>query len=206
MRRALTRTLTILGACWLLLTFTPAVNWWVSFLDAGYSEEPRPILLVLAGDAFAVSNSREPLLGPSSHLRSIYAFWFWQKHHPETILISGGPAAQPTAAAMASYLEFLGVPTENIRVEDASLNTQENIRNSALLLRNDHRPITVLTSDFHMRRSILLARRAGWDVAPHPVPDIAKRAGANRWERSSLAVQLAVETAKLTWEWLRGLA
>lgn len=204
MRKTLTRILASTGACCLLLTFTPAVDWWVRLLSAGYSDEPRPILLVLSGDAFAEADRTQPILGTSSYLRCLYAFWFWQQHHPDTILISGGPETQPIAGAMASYLEFLGVPKEGIRVEAASHTTRENIRNSAALLRENRRPVTLLTSDYHMRRSLLLARRAGLDVVPHPIPDVAKRSGANRWERPALAVQLALETAKLAWEWLRG--
>jgi uncharacterized SAM-binding protein YcdF (DUF218 family) len=105
------------------------------------------------------------------------------------------------AAVMADFMASLGVPRDRMRLETRSTDTRENLSGVAALLKGDPRPVTLLTSDFHMRRSLLLAQRFGLKVVPHPVPDVGKRAAASRWERPALAIQLAVETSKLAVEY-----
>jgi len=73
----------------------------------------------------------------------------------------------------------------------------------AAMLVAEPRPVTLLTIDFHMCRSLRLARRVRLKVTPRPIPDVLKRASAERWSRSTLAVLLAIETSKLAAEALR---
>ena len=193
MKLWLTRTLAATGLLWLLLTFTPIVNWWAQWLSAGYSDEARPVLIVFAGDTL-----NERTVGYSTYLRCAYAAMFWQSHHPQEIILSGGPAP-----LMADLLAAQGVPRDILRLEGRSTNTRENVAEIAKLRAGDTRPVTLLTSDFHMRRVLRLANHAGFTAVPFPVPDILKRSYAHPWERPGLAWELATETAKLTWETLR---
>lgn len=64
----------------------------------------------------------------------------------------------------------LGVPADRIRIEERSRNTDENAQNLRDVLppKSGSRYILV-TSAFHMPRSVGLFRKAGFDVLPYPV-------------------------------------
>jgi uncharacterized SAM-binding protein YcdF (DUF218 family) len=88
---------------------------------------------------------------------------------PPVLVLSGGAKADggPTeAAAMAAALARLGVPADDLVLEDRSTTTEENLRLSAELLarRRVPPPFAVVTSDFHAPRATVLARRLGLRV------------------------------------------
>jgi len=198
--KVLSRLLASLGTIWLLLTFTPAVPAWALWLSTGtgFSSAPAPVLVVLAGDM-----PGDGSIGYSTYLRCLYAFWTWREGGVQELVLSGGPQQRPAAAAMADFLAGLGVPRDQMRLETGSLDTRQNLAGVAAMLVAEPRPVTLLTSDFHMRRSLRLARRVRLKVTPRPIPDVLKRASAERWSRSTLAVLLAIETSKLAAEALR---
>jgi uncharacterized SAM-binding protein YcdF (DUF218 family) len=85
---------------------------------------------------------------------------------PQALVTSGGrgpdePVAE--ASAMADYLVEDGLPGDLVLVEDRSRNTDENLSNTAELLkaRGISGPIAVVTSDFHAFRAALIMRRHG---------------------------------------------
>ncbi|MFE3542777.1 YdcF family protein [Nocardia sp. NPDC059177] len=88
------------------------------------------------------------------------------------LVTSGGQGpdeAVSEATAMATYLRERGVPDERILREDRSVNTRENLRYSAQLLA-EHAitgDIVLVTSNFHVLRTALLARSL--DVDAHAV-------------------------------------
>lgn len=66
------------------------------------------------------------------------------------------------AEVMAALLEERGVPRSRMRLEDKSQITIENMRFAARLLGDTRKKrVLVITSDYHLRRSILTAWRAG---------------------------------------------
>nr|WP_287045979.1 YdcF family protein [Enterococcus faecalis] len=85
------------------------------------------------------------------------------KQHPETpVIVSGGQGADEPAteaAVMKQYLLNKGVPEKQILLENRATRTKENIVNSEKLL--SFKRLVIVTSDFHMYRSQLLAKRAG---------------------------------------------
>lgn len=90
--------------------------------------------------------------------------------NPETILVlSGGQGdnePEPEAAAMETYLLAAGVPKWQLVREDRSENTTENIAYSKILIDQLHsrsRPprIGLVTSNFHLYRASLIARKQG---------------------------------------------
>lgn len=71
----------------------------------------------------------------------------------------------PEAEAIGNYLVSAGVPQERILVEDRSVNTYENFRNSLELIR-EHSPeaepkIAFSTTNYHVLRSGILAEQQG---------------------------------------------
>ncbi len=70
--------------------------------------------------------------------------------------------AASEAEVMAALLQARGVPRGRMRLEDQSQVTMENMRFAARLLGDARRArVLVVTSDYHMARSLLTARRAG---------------------------------------------
>ncbi|MTE13697.1 YdcF family protein [Nocardia aurantiaca] len=85
------------------------------------------------------------------------------------LVVSGGQSGRETvteAEAMADYLLAEGFPAESIIRETRSRNTEENLRCTEEVLRRrgidpDTVRMTVVTSDFHVLRTIRLTRRLG---------------------------------------------
>ena len=91
------------------------------------------------------------------------------------ILVSGGDgslsgAYEGDAAASIRFFEAFGTPRDRLIVETTSRNTDENAQNSRdLLASSGLGQCLLITSAFHMPRSVGLFRKAGVDVAPWPV-------------------------------------
>lgn len=85
------------------------------------------------------------------------------KEHPEaTVIVCGGQGAdEPDSEAnvMAEYLRVKGIPDTQILKEDTSTRTKENIQNAQKKLSLGK--TVIVTSDFHIYRSKLLAKRLG---------------------------------------------
>ena len=89
------------------------------------------------------------------------------------ILVSGGEVFRgdgTEAVVMQAILVSLGMSPDKIIIEPKSLNTTENAKMSAeiMRLRGYKRPILV-TSAFHMPRSLAEFKQAGVTAAPYPV-------------------------------------
>jgi uncharacterized SAM-binding protein YcdF (DUF218 family) len=134
----------------------------------------------------------------------VYASLAWKKSHFEEILLCGGPEDIPVASSMRSFLVAEGVPKESIRIESTSTSTRENAINAAVMLaQSPAGERMLLTSDYHMLRSVRVFQKAGVQVTPYPIPDAQKRAA--RWEgRWSAFLDEVRETVKLTYYWVRG--
>lgn len=83
-------------------------------------------------------------------------------------IVSGGQGENEPAAEseiMKNYLVDLGVEPERIYEENQSSNTIENIAFSSEILREtgmDKRPVTAVSSDFHIPRIKLISERSGF--------------------------------------------
>ncbi|MGO3126992.1 MAG: YdcF family protein [Luteimonas sp.] len=106
----------------------------------------------------------------------------WTSHAPgRVLLLGGGPAGEPTEAALArAALHALGVPDDaRLVLEDTSRDTLQNLRNARSLLTvaapgHDAamRRVTLLSNRYHLARCALFARGLGlhWELcAAEPV-------------------------------------
>lgn len=135
-------------------------------LDAG-----AQAIVVLGADVdFGAAEYGGDTLGVMSLVRARYGAWL----HRATalpLLVSGGPVTEgtlPVAETMARALrDEFGVPVR--WVETDSRNTFENARASAVLLRTAGvGRVLLVTSAFHMTRSIEAFRGTGIEVVPAP--------------------------------------
>ena len=162
-----------------LLTRAPVPRWlryaWRTALIAGLA-----LLAVLEGLVISGMNATAPpgmdyLLvlgasvyadGPSPALtRRVNAVMDCLDQHPDAVIIaSGGQGkSEPISEAQCIRDELVkrGVDPGRILMEDKSTNTQENMAFSRALIDRPDAAIGVVTNNYHIWRSLQLARRAG---------------------------------------------
>jgi uncharacterized SAM-binding protein YcdF (DUF218 family) len=91
------------------------------------------------------------------------------------LLITGGngnlfPGGFREAGWAKTQLSQFNIPDSAVLIENNSKNTFENARFSKALLQKTHLPppYLLVTSAFHMRRSLMLFKHAGITVIPYP--------------------------------------
>ena len=90
--------------------------------------------------------------------------------NPQTkVVVTGGQGPDETdteANVMARYLMEQGIDSQRIIKESQSSRTEENISNAKKL--TDLGKTVIVTSDFHMYRGLMLARRENVDASGLP--------------------------------------
>ena len=127
-----------------------------------------PYLLVLG----TTVNGTEPSIMLGERIEAAYHYL---AAHPDVICIPTGgknPDADITEAqCIANKLVALGIDESRIWLEEKATTTLENLRYSQKLIREKtgHTPekIGFLTSDFHVMRARLMAKRLGISVCTH---------------------------------------
>ncbi|WP_445506086.1 YdcF family protein [Niallia sp. 03190] len=117
------------------------------------------------------------------------------------IIVSGGQVFEDSgneAEIAKRQLVGLGVPSEKIYLENKSLNTTENAQNSKkILLEKDFKRPVLVTSAFHMDRSVKNFSQIGITVQPYPTDYLASstiKLYANKFVPSNLTnVNLALK-------------
>ena len=92
----------------------------------------------------------------------------------EKLIVTGGTAdgnKKSDAYAAKQYAISRGVPEADILTEDMSAITQENLKNSKMIMDDNGYSTAIIVSDpLHMKRSMLLAKDAGIDAYSSPTP------------------------------------
>ena len=104
--------------------------------------------------------------GPSPALtRRVNAVMNCLDQHPDAVIIaSGGQGrSEPVSEAQCIRDELVkrGVDPGRIRLEDRSTDTRENIVFSKSLIDRDDAAVGIVTNNYHIWRSVRLAKRAG---------------------------------------------
>lgn len=98
------------------------------------------------------------------------AVHFLREHPETTVIVSGGRGSDEPcteAEAMRDCLIKNGIDGARILLEDRSVNTSQNIRFSADVIRGrgdsvEQADVGIVTSNFHMFRALKLAKKAGY--------------------------------------------
>ena len=88
------------------------------------------------------------------------------------IVPCGGPtgkSGRTEAEVMKEHLVAMGVDANSVVLEDKSMITTENIVNAQKILGEGKKTLALVTSDYHIFRSALLCKRAGYRVKRFPV-------------------------------------
>ena len=166
-----------------------------------YAEMQRYVGVVVLGGALSDSKlwtaHGQVALNDQAE-RMTAAVTLTQKYPHLKVIFSGGIASVPptglTEAQRAQqFFNELGVPPTRVMYEGSSRNTYENAYFSALMPGVDKRmPWLLLTSSFHMPRSMGVFRKIGWNVTAYPVDyrtasegswyDYSLHDGPKQWE------------------------
>jgi uncharacterized SAM-binding protein YcdF (DUF218 family) len=182
-----------MGLTFLLATFSPFVDWYARRLADPWTLPRGDILIVLGG------SSLDGFPDENTILRCMYAVFAWREGGFRKIVVSG----YRTSPHMRSLLIAEGVPAEAVVTEEAAKSTHENALYLARLLSGESGSKVLMTSDYHMFRSVRAFRKAGLDVAPRAIPDAVKRYG-NHFKVWSAFVDEAVESEKIVYYACRG--
>jgi len=164
------RRLWLLTAPMILLAIlcTPAVaHLSMALLEWQYpphNERPAEVqaIVVLSGFAFRPNEEREySLLALDSQFRCQHAAMLYHQGPPCPVILSGGKVEEEDegdtlAALMRDYLVKLGVPAEDIVLEERSRNTYENaVYTAEILAQREIDNIALVTSASHLMRAVL---------------------------------------------------
>ena len=165
----------------MIMTFSPAGRLILRPLEGRFPVPPTNLpapygIMILGGaidDELTVKHGQVDLLEGASRLTEAALL---AKRYPEAkVFYTGGSAyalggVSHEAEEARGLLVGLGVDAARIGLETRSRNTDENARFSAAILKPAPGQVWLLvTSAFHMPRSMGLFRKAGFDVVAYPV-------------------------------------
>lgn len=206
-RRILSATVILL----VLLAVLPWNDWLLRPLENRFPE-PTPLpatvdgIIVLGGSIDPVRSQergRPIIFDAPERLTALVEL---SRRYPEARVIFTGGSGYVTrqdvreAHYTAVLLTALGVPEGRVLYEDQSRNTRENADFSKTLVVPKAGEIWLLvTSAWHMPRSVGTFRAAGWPVIPYPV-DYQSGANPNGWR--GLLGRNATTLRKAAHEWI----
>lgn len=167
-------------------------------LDADLSGYAGLVVLGGALDAGRLSQHHsQPLLNSGAE-RMTMAVALWRQHPHLRIVFTGGEGqlfgTGPNESDRAlRVFASLGVPASALTLESRSQNTYENaVFTSRLPGLDTQQRWLLVTSAWHMPRSLAVFRKAGWNVTPYPVDfrtggttplsSYSLREGVDQWE------------------------
>lgn len=181
------------GLFYLLITCTPLTRWWTEALAGRWDGPDGEVLVVLAGSDLA------DVLGDSSYWRAVYAVRAMRSVRYRQVIVSGNAGSGKIREFIAGH----GLDVRDVQVESQSKDTHENAAFTIPLIPPGVKRVVLLTSDYHVNRSVRVFRKAGLEVRSFPAPDGLKRYGSpgRRW---IVFLDLCMETVKLAYYWGRG--
>lgn len=134
--------------------------------------------------------------------------WLARNYPEARIVISGGSGAlseegEPEADTAERFFLAHGIPHNRLVLEEQSRNTDENVQLSKSLIIPDD-VVVLVTSAFHMPRSVGLFRKAGLGVVPWPTDYRSPGPQAFGFDLANPVQNLNVTTVAIK-EWI-GLA
>ncbi|MEI4769923.1 YdcF family protein [Psychrobacillus sp. FJAT-51614] len=96
-----------------------------------------------------------------------------------TFVLSGGQGPDEDieeAVVMRNFLLDNGISEDRLIIEDQSTSTYENLLFSQELLPENVKSVTIITSDYHLQRAKILAKKLDWetDVVAAKTPEVVE--------------------------------
>ena len=168
----------VAGLAWFYLASTSVFgSWLMGRLEEPYApvaaaDLPRADAIVLLGGG-VLARKADTVLGDLTHRsdRLLFAAALYRQGRAAAIVVTGGgPEGQASEAELTrDILGVMGVPSRALVLEQASRTTYDNALFTVPLLRRlGYERVLLVTSAFHMRRSVALFAAQGMEVIPAP--------------------------------------
>jgi uncharacterized SAM-binding protein YcdF (DUF218 family) len=215
-RQRLGRWLVLLAVLLLLVTgFTNSGNLLIEPLEGRFIRPPEParidgIVVLGGGLSSEVSTARGGYELNASGDRYVEALRLALSHPEAKIVIAAGnavlqPEAEPEAVTAQRFLAAFGIAPGRVVIDPNSRNTEENAQFArALAGPAEGQTWLLVTSGFHMPRSVGLFRAAGFAVVPWPVDYLTTGAEGLRVTGDASANLSAASLALREWAGLLG--
>ncbi len=148
-------------------------------LEGPYMDTPVPThadVIVVLGGALDLANSRPGKLEyQQASDRFMYAVLLAQQLPQAKVVFAGGTASltdktKTEASLLKDEAVRFGIAPERILVDDQSRNTHENaVEAKRITAATGGTSVVVMTSAFHMRRSLACFRKVGVEAIPYAV-------------------------------------
>jgi len=141
----------------------------------------KSAVVILGGGSYQLPPEYQKQNIPSSSglFRTLYGAEIARNRDVDVYLSGGSPLepnAEPEAVTMQRWITRFGVPTERTHVESRSLNTVENARHIATLLKQQHiGRIILVSSANHLPRARLCFEDQGLEVIAAPTGYLSKQ-------------------------------
>jgi uncharacterized SAM-binding protein YcdF (DUF218 family) len=161
------------GNRWVAMSLARSLEW--QYLPSSALPSAKAIV-VLGGGTEPQQFPRQTVESNGASDRVFYAAYLYKQGKAPVILLSGGSiqwldsrGASTPAQEMAEFLRWLNIPESSLWLETESRNTRENALYSQEMLQAQGIDTVILvTSAFHMPRSVLLFQKVGIHVIPAP--------------------------------------
>jgi uncharacterized SAM-binding protein YcdF (DUF218 family) len=164
-------------------------NWVSSALVSALESRYPPLVNPPTAEAIVVLGGATKSIEPPRLMvdinehgdRLFYAAYLYHTQRAPVIILAGGRISwrgqgSSEAADMTTLLEMLGVPPQSIIEEPFSLNTYENAVNVLEILQEKGiKQILLVTSAFHMPRSMAIFTKLGIDAIAAPTDFLVTR-------------------------------
>lgn len=188
---------------WVTFVLTRSLEW----QNLHASQVPEVEAIVVLGGAIKPAIPPRPWVETSdAGDRVLYAAKLYNEGKAPIVILSGGRvkwkgSGPPESGDMATILQAMGVPSKAIVEDPDSLNTYQNATNVRKLLeeRGIAGPVLLVTSAFHMPRSLLVFKRQGIEAIPAPTDFLVTEQELNELQGSwqSLLLNLLPDSYNL---------
>lgn len=173
---------------------------------------PFDVAIVLTGgivEPHSTSADTSVSIGPHSD-RLWQAVKLYREGKAKKILLSGGEvtitgimSGSSESSLAKRYLLLLGIPNEDILLENQSKNTRENALLTSEILKRYHPKgqFVLCTSAFHMPRALACFRKVGINPIPYPADIRAKQLSFD-WDNLYPREQIIFQWQMLLREWI----
>jgi uncharacterized SAM-binding protein YcdF (DUF218 family) len=165
-------TAIVLMGCVVLLSASPLGYWALVWLENRFSlpanlpPHIEGIILLGGGLDLRATSIRGQAVYNAAFPQIIECAVLARKYGESTVVITGNPVE---AEIISRVMIMYGVNSKRLIVDNKSKTTSENVINCCKMMLPKTDEWLLVTSAFHMPRSIGLFRAAGWGVLPYPV-------------------------------------
>lgn len=167
-------------------------SWEIPSQKSSSIKEPYDVGILLGGAIKYYNTEMERIVYSSGADRFIQTIELYKEGKIKRVLISGGSGLLVSqqykeSDLLKKILLKMSFPEEDIIIENDSKNTYENAKLSAEILKKDFpgKKKLLITSAFHMRRSLACFKKQG--LSPHPYA-VDARLGSRRYTPDKIII------------------